>query len=195
MAAHERRFDPRKRALLLDPARWAKWDPPRLLAVLHLQPGETVVDLGCGPGFWTLPLAELVGPDGIVWALDASPEMLEALADRQPPPWVRLLRSELPRIELPDASVDAAWGAFIVHEVEPLDALMRELHRVLRPGGRVGLLDWRPDAAHEEGPPRDHRLPPEIVRQALEAAGFHILPTDWQHEDAYLIRALRPLQA
>ncbi|WP_322801577.1 class I SAM-dependent methyltransferase [Thermoflexus sp.] len=137
MTAHERRFDPHHRDRLLDPARWAKWDP-------------------------------------------------------QPPPWVRLLRSELPRIELPDASVDAAWGAFIVHEVEHLDALMRELHRVLRPGGRVGLLDWRPDAVSEEGPPRSHRVAPEIVRQALEAVGFHILPTRWQYEDAYLIRALRP---
>lgn len=192
MTAHERRFDPHHRELLLDPARWAKWDPPRLLATLDLHPGESVVDLGCGPGFWTFPLAEIVGPEGVVWALDVSPEMLEALAARHPPRQVRPLRSELPHIDLPDASVDAVWGAFVVHEVEPLDALMREIHRVLRPGGRVGLLDWRPDAVSEEGPPRSHRVAPEVVRQALEAAGFHILPTGWQHEDAYLIRALRP---
>ncbi len=192
MAAHERRFDPHHRELLLDPARWAKWDPPRLLATLDLHPGESVVDLGCGPGFWTFPLAEIVGPEGVVWALDVSPEMLEALAARHPPRQVRPLRSELPHIDLPDASVDAVWGAFVVHEVEPLDALMREIHRVLRPGGRVGLLDWRPDAVSEEGPPRSHRVAPEVVRQALEAAGFHILPTGWQHEDAYLIQALRP---
>jgi hypothetical protein len=66
VAAHERRFDPYKGALGLDPARWAKWDPPRLVVVLHPLLRETAEDLGCGPEFWNFPLTESVGPDGIV---------------------------------------------------------------------------------------------------------------------------------
>jgi ubiquinone/menaquinone biosynthesis C-methylase UbiE len=102
---------------------------------------------------------------------------------------VRLLRSELPHIDLPDASVDWIWGAFVVHEVEPLAGLMHEMRRVLRTGGQVALLDWSPDAASSDGPPSHHRLSPATVTAALQAAGFEVLPERWRHEDGYLIEA------
>jgi ubiquinone/menaquinone biosynthesis C-methylase UbiE len=102
---------------------------------------QSVLDLGSGPGFWPLPLAEIVGPTGVLWALDVSQALLDALAACQRPVQVRLLRSELQAIDLPDASVEWVWDAFVVHEVEPLADLMREIRRVLRPGGRVALLD------------------------------------------------------
>jgi ubiquinone/menaquinone biosynthesis C-methylase UbiE len=189
MSHLERRFNPQQRQALRNAEREAKWQPRNLLQRLGIQPGQSVLDLGCGPGFWTLPLAEIVGASGIVWALDVSQEMLDALREQRPPATVRLLRSELPRIDLPDASVDWIWGAFVFHEVEPLGGLISEIQRVLRPGGRLAILDWRPDAAHKDGPPRQHRLSPETIKQNLTAAGFEILPQDWQHKDAYLIEA------
>lgn len=106
MSSTERRFDPKNRAGLDNAEREARWQPLRLLKSLGLQPTEAVLDLGCGTGFWTLPLAEIVGSSGVVWALDVSQEMLDALGERNPPAQVRLLRSELPQIDLPNASVD-----------------------------------------------------------------------------------------
>jgi Methyltransferase domain len=99
MSHDERRFDPRHGHRLMSPERQAHWDPPRFLARLGLQPGQTVLDLDCGPGFWTLPLAESVGETGQVWAMDGSQELLDALAARNPPPQVRLQRTELPTID------------------------------------------------------------------------------------------------
>ena len=189
MSHYERRFDPQKRHGLHSAEREAKWQPRTLLGSLGIQPGHTVLDLGCGSGFWTLPLADLAGPPGAVWALDVSQEMLDALAERQPPETVRLLRSELPQIDLSAASVDWIWGAFVVHEVEPLADLMAEMRRVLRLGGQVAILDWRPDAASHDGPPSHHRLSPATVTEHLQAAGFEVLPQNWQHEDGYLIEA------
>jgi len=189
MSRHDRRFDPNHHAALNSAERAARWQPMRLLQRLDIRPGQTVLELGCGPGFWTFPLADIVGPHGVVWALDVSREMLDALAQRHPPGQVRPLRSELPRIDLPDSSVDWIWGAFIIHEVEPLAGLIGEMRRVLRPGGRISLLDWRPDAVHDDGPPRRHRLDPENVRRALREGGLQLLPVTWEHEDAYLMRA------
>lgn len=191
MSNHDRRFDPKNHAVLSNAEREARWLPVRLLGSLGIQPSQTALDLGCGPGFWTLPLAEIVGAQGIVWALDVSQEMLDALAQRHPPAQVRPLLSELPQINLPASSVDWIWGAFVVHEVEPLAGLMNEMRRVLRPGGRIGVLDWRPDAVHDDGPPRHHRLDAEMVRRALRENGFQLLPVAWEHEDAYLILAAR----
>ncbi len=187
MPHDEKRFDPHRHQVLTSAERWAQWDPPRFLARLGVKAGQSVLDLGSGPGFWTLPLAELVGPTGHVWALDVSQEMLDALASRNPPPQVHPLRTELPRIVLPDHSVDVAWTAFVFHEEGPLEELARELRRVLKTTGRVVVLDWRPDAESEQGPPRAHRLTPEQVMTRLRAAGFtHVVET-WHDADHYLI--------
>lgn len=187
MAMTERRFNPQHRQSLLHKERQARWNPPQFLGRLGLRPGQTVLDLGCGPGFWTLPLADLVGPEGTVWALDASQEMLDALVERRPPPNVRLLRAELPTIDLPDASVDLIWAAFIVHEVDSPQRLATEMRRVTHVGGRVAVLEWKPDASNGSGPPRSHRLRPEHVMDYLRAAGFQPVAQTWQDENAYLI--------
>jgi ubiquinone/menaquinone biosynthesis C-methylase UbiE len=189
MSHDERRFDPQHRQRLLDPERQAHWDPLRFLARFGLRPGQTVLDVGCGPGFWTLPLAEWVGETGQVWAVDASQEMLDTLAARNPPPQVRLQRAELPTMNLPDASVDWAWVAFVFHEVEPPERLASELRRVLRPGARTAVLDWRPDAESDQGPPRAHRLTPEQVMASLRAAGMVNARKTWQDADTFLVEA------
>ncbi len=187
MVHDNKRFDAHRHQILTSPERWAQWDPPQFLARLGLQKGQSVLDLGSGPGFWTLPLAELVGSEGNVWALDASQEMLDTLASRNPPVQVHLLRTELPKIALPDHSTDLAWTAFVFHEVEPPEELAHELYRVLKPAGRVFVLDWRPDAVREKGPPREHRLTPEQVMAWLRGAGFTRVEQIWQDADDYLI--------
>jgi ubiquinone/menaquinone biosynthesis C-methylase UbiE len=186
-----RRFDVQKKGMLLEEQRRARWDPPHFLAPLGLKPGLVVLDLGCGPGFWTMPLAEAVGSSGTVWALDVSREMLDTLARRNPPGQVRLVQSELPDIVLPDESIDFIWASFIFHEVTQPGELAMAMHRILKPGGALALLDWRPDAAGSSGPPRDQRLTTEQVGSHLESAGFITVAKTWQDDDNYLIVASR----
>jgi ubiquinone/menaquinone biosynthesis C-methylase UbiE len=148
-----------------------------------------VLDLGSGPGFWTIPIAHIVGLDGRVIALDVSRELLNALSARNPPSHVETLEAELPLINLREASVDVIWAAFIFHEVQPPADLASEMRRVLRPGGRLDVLDWHPEASSNGGPPRQHRFLPEQVSEYLRAAGFHDIQEIWQNEDAYLLAA------
>ena len=189
MADHERRFDPSRYHVLVDPQRQARWDPPRFLRDLGVKAGQVVLDLGCGPGFWTLPLAELVGSTGEVWALDVSPEMLAVLQAHCPPAHVRAVQAELPDVPLADARMDLVWVAFVFHEVEPPRRLAEELRRVTRPGGRVLVLDWRPDGKSSGGPPRSHRLWPDQVVGWLREAGFAQAEPIREYADDYLILA------
>ena len=186
MNSEAHRFDPVHLDRLLSPQRQARWAPQDFLKRFEIGAGQRVADLGCGPGFWTLPLAEKVGAAGTVFALDVSQDMLNALASRQPPPAVQLLRSELPAINLPDNSADWLWAAFVLHEVAPLDVQVREMRRV---GKRALILDWRPDAQGEAGPPRSHRLWPHEILDVLRANGFDQARQTWQDDDNYLIEA------
>jgi ubiquinone/menaquinone biosynthesis C-methylase UbiE len=189
MTNHERRFDPKKKDMLVGSKRWNRWNPPRLLALAGVKPGATVVDLGCGPGFWTIPIAEIVGPTGQVIALDVSSDLLAELGKHHPPPQVRLVLGELPTIDLPDKSVDLVWAAFVFHEVEPPSTFAAEMRRVLRPGGTIIILDWRPDAKSVDGPPTKQRFSTEQVSHYLRSAGFELIEIAWQDDDAYLIKA------
>jgi ubiquinone/menaquinone biosynthesis C-methylase UbiE len=72
MSHDDKRFDPQRQHRLLSAERHTYWNPPQFLSRFDLHPGQTVLDLGAGPGFWTLPLAEMVGATGQVWAVDVS---------------------------------------------------------------------------------------------------------------------------
>jgi LmbE family N-acetylglucosaminyl deacetylase len=115
-------------------------------------------------------------------------ELLDALAQRDPPSQVQLIRNELPTIDLPDSSVDLSWAAFVYHEMKS-DGLAAELRRVVRPNGQVAILDWRPDGKTDSEPPAEHGVWPEQVRQALYQAGFAQVSETWRDSEAYLIEA------
>ncbi len=191
MTLDDRRFDHHKMNALTTSEREARWDPPRFLSRFAIRPGESVLELGSGPGFWTFPLAGLVGDKGVVWAVDVSQEMLDAIAKRNPPGQVRLLQAELPVIDLPDSSIDLIWAAFVFHEVTPPEKMAAEMFRLLKDQGAVAVLDWRPDKASEGGPPPHHRLSVAQITQCLSNAGFGSVEQTWQDEDAYLIQAKR----
>ena len=187
MSNHDKRFDPQKRHGLLSEERQARWNPPQFLQQFALRPGQAALDLGCGPGFWTLPLAEIVGPTGKVWALDVSQEMLDTLVEQQPPAHVIPILGELPQIGLETAVADFIWTAFVYHEVD--GDLAAEMLRVSRPGGQVAILEWRPDAADQSGPPGDHRVWSDEVKQALTQVGFTEAVEAWRDANAYVITA------
>jgi len=189
MSQEDRRFDHNKMHTLISPEREARWNPSRFLTRLAIQPGQSVLDLGSGPGFWSLPLAEIVGTNGTVWALDVSKEILDLLAQRNPPAQVHPLLAELPQVDLPESSLDWVWAAFVFHEVTPPEKLASEMHRLLKVNGSVAVLDWRPDAVTDAGPPRHHRLSVEQVTKYLQDAGFKSITQTWQDDDTYLLEA------
>jgi len=151
-------------------------------AVFDLLRGtETVLDLGCGSGFLTLPVAERL-PRGRVVAVDVSREMLERLTEEAAARGllerVLPLRAAAHRTGLAETTVHVAVSSHLLHELEDPEAVFREVHRVLVPGGwgvfadfRHGLLLGRiirmRHSAEAHGPYR-----PGTLAEALTAAGF-----------------------
>lgn len=169
------RFDPAKADHLLDPARREWYDPDRVLAHLGLVRGQVVADVGCGPGWFTLPVAERVGPEGRVYAIDIEAAMLERLRqrarERSLDNIVPVLAEEEDEFPVPSSSCDAALVASVYHEVDPTSGFANEVRRVLRPGGLCLLIEWRPEPT-PVGPPPHERLAPDDVIREWTAAGF-----------------------
>jgi arsenite methyltransferase len=154
------------------------------LAALDLEPGERVLDIGCGPGYLVEEMAERVGPEGSVHGLDPSPSML-AIARRRAGA-AELSEGDALALPVPDASFDAAVSTQVYEYVADMPAALAEVRRVLRPGGRLLVLDtdwdsivWRSSddarmvrvlAAWEE-----HLVHPRLPRalpELLGGAGF-----------------------
>jgi ubiquinone/menaquinone biosynthesis C-methylase UbiE len=124
--------------------------------VAKLRPGEIVLDLGCGGGIDTLLAARAVAPGGRAIGLDMLAEMLEvaarhaAEADLTNVEW---RRGDLEDIPLPDGSVDVALSNGVVNLSPRKSRVFAEVHRVLRPGGRLVAADLVVD----------DDLPPEVI--------------------------------
>ena len=114
----------------------------RTLEALALSPGESALDVGCGPGYLTVEMARAVGERGHVHGIDVSEPMLGFARRRCAPfPWITLQSGDAHRIPLADASVDATASVQVYLFSNNLDRALAELYRVLRAGGRAIVVD------------------------------------------------------
>ena len=117
---------------------------PRKILGQYVREGQTVADLGCGPGYFTLPMAEMVGGSGRVIAVDLQPEMLEMLGKRARAAGlkseIQLHQCGADAIGLKE-QVDFALAFYMVHELPDAAAFFREVRGLLKPGGRLLVVE------------------------------------------------------
>ena len=173
MRRHGHKFDPADRAHLDGEERRSYLDPDAILGAFGVGPGYIFADVGAGTGFFAIAAAKRVGSTGRVYALDLEPTMLEDLRVKAAAAGVgniKILRSEEDRVPLPQASVDIAFLACVLHELDGPGTL-RECARILKPTGRLGVVDWK-KIDQDIGPPLRHRMDEGEARTLLVRNGF-----------------------
>jgi len=117
-------------------------NPYKLLNAAGLKPGQKVLEVGCGPGFFTIPAAKIVGDKGKVYALDVNPVAVETVRRKimeNNLKNVKIMLADASETGLPDESIDVAFLFGVIHALKDVDAVMREMHRILKVKGILSV--------------------------------------------------------
>lgn len=173
---------------------------------LEIRPGMTVCDLGCGNGFWTLPLARAVGEEGRVLAVDIQREMLQKLRRRSAKAKLENIEPVLGKVDdpnLPEEEVDLVLLVDVYHEFSHPESMLRGIRRSLREEGVVALLEYR--AEDDTVPIKPlHKMSKVQIMKEYGRNGFKLVREynrlPWQHlmffaRDDSPLEAITPLPA
>jgi predicted methyltransferase len=172
---HARLFPAQDLGLLESPDRDAWQKPEQIMDALAIADGAVVADIGAGAGWFTIRLARRVGPNGTVYAQDVQRLMLEAIRRRVAREGLQNVQTRLGKgstPNLPTRSLDAVLVVDVYPEVDDRIALLRNLAVALKPGGRVGIVNYKPG---QGGPGPDIRIDSAAVEADARAAGLRVI--------------------
>ncbi len=158
-----------------------------LLANLGLKRGMTVCDMGCGNGYYTLKLAQMVGPEGRVLAVDIQPQMLEMLKERAERAGLENIEPILGEVhdpKLPAGEVDLVLMVDVYHEFSHPEHMLAAIRESLAPGGVVVLTEYRAEDPNVPIHPL-HKMSKRQIMKEFTPNGFRLVREfdrlPWQH--------------
>ena len=167
-------FDPEERHKLDSPERRAEMPPEETLVKAGIKPGDIFLDIGCGTGYFSLPAARMIGPKGVVYALDVSGVMLAELRSKVASQGIfnlQTLQTARGKLALPEAGVTLALISDVLHEVDDRRTFFAAVGAALKPGARLAVIEWEKKET-PKGPPLKDRLAEDERRALLKKAGF-----------------------
>ncbi len=160
------------------PERVAEEMPDAMVAMMGLEDGDVVADIGAGSGFFTRRIARLVAPRGTVYAVDIQPEMLEILqgyVEEEGVTGVVPVLSEFDDPKLPEGEIDWILLVDVYHEFGNHEAMLAKMRQALKPDGRVALLEYRVEDGTGDHIRGDHRMSVRQVLSEWGPAGFDLV--------------------
>jgi len=158
-----------------------------MLSNSKIKPGMTVCDIGCGNGFYTFRLAEMVGPKGRVYAVDIQPEMLTMLRDEMEKRGVENIIPVLGSVHnprLPVGQLDAMLLADVYHEFSHPEQMLKSIRESLKPTGMAILLEFRSEDLEVPIKPL-HKMSKKQIMKEWPSNGFKLVDQfdrlSWQH--------------
>ena len=167
------KFDPNDNDILVSRERRQLIDPSRLISLLPIMSHHWVADIGCGPGYFSIPFAKYLF-DGKLFALDVQKEMLDATQKALKA--ARLTNTELilskeTKIPIEDEVLDGAITSFVLQEASRPSVQLKEAKRCLKKSGWLIILEWH-KREMDEGPPLSQRISEDELRKMTDKLGF-----------------------
>lgn len=166
-----------------DPWEWPNRDnwqrPEQVMDELGLKPGSWVADVGCGSGYFTYHFADRVTPQGRVYAVDIQEKLINQINHQALSKWLIQIKPVVgaannPR--LPRGRFDAILLVHSYHEMRDHDAMTEAFFRALRPGGRLGIIEFTaPDSQPREQSYARHKIQASVVKEEILRHGFEFV--------------------
>ena len=172
---------------LENPVRVAELNPSGTLRRIGLKPGGCFLDVGAGTGLFAFEAARQAA--GAVYAVEISLEMLRLLEERKAAGDFENVRVVDGVGQVPDGAGDLALLCTVLHELEQPEEVLRHIRRVLKPGGKLAVIEFhgRPTPM---GPPAPFRLAEDAAARMLTGAGFQLEEAFPLGENLYCLTAL-----
>jgi len=173
---------------LVRPERQAEENVEKAIQHLELKEGLSVCDLGCGNGYWTLPLAQAVGKNGKIYAVDIQPEMLRQLRTRAGKAMLRNVVPVLGAVDDPklpaDVKLDMLLMVDVYHEFSHPESMLWSIRNSLAPEGVIALLEYREEDPNVPIKPL-HKMSKRQILREYNANGLKLVRENndlpWQH--------------
>ncbi|HPQ47651.1 MAG TPA: class I SAM-dependent methyltransferase [Clostridia bacterium] len=170
-------FEPERKFVLESKWRQKMLPPYEVLKKLGIKSTDTVADIGCGIGYFSIPASEYT--DGnVVYALDLQDEMLEEIKRRIGSKNIIVVKNEPYDLRLSDESVDFAIMVTVIHEIDDKQRFLREVRRILKQDGRLAVVDWQKTDLNI-GPPVSHKFSPEDLVAIFNDTFIHSKTIDF----------------
>lgn len=169
---HEKKFDPKKLKKLNNPERLQDIPPDYIWEKLHIEEPGVFVDLGAGTGFFSVAFLEK-SKSSTIYACDTSEVMIRWINENISPEYPNIIpvKTEELSVPLEDGIADLVFMINLHHELDNPALTVAESYRLLKPGGKIFVADWKQEDM-PEGPPAKIRFLPEQVKDHLTGAGF-----------------------
>ncbi len=161
--------------------------PAQMREQLHIKPGMTVCDMGCGNGYHTLPLAQLVGENGKVYAVDVQPQMIEMLKQNIASKGLKNIvpiNSSYHDPKLPPDTCDMILLVDVYHEFSHPVQMLAGMRAALKPDGQLVLVEFRAEDKTVPIKP-EHKMSKAQINKEMTANGFKLVREydglPWQH--------------
>lgn len=173
---HQHSFgDAEKWAHVFDDPKRDEWQKPhQVIQALGLKADAVIADIGAGTGYFAARLANML-PRATVYAVDVEPDMVKYLGERAKRERLSNLKpiAATPGDAKLPAKADLVLLVDVYHHIEDRERYFGKLAASLKPGGRLAVIDFKPDAP--EGPPKAARIAPEQVKAELAKAGYALV--------------------
>jgi len=187
------KFDVNNRSKLESEERKRLLAPYETLKNLGYQKGDTITDIGCGIGLFTITAAETGGDDAKIYAVDVSDEMLAEVKKRAEAAGfnnITTVKSDEYDFKLIDGAVDFVLICAVLHEIDDKKRFLQESSRICRKGGKIAIIDFN-ETQTIYGPPLSHRITREQVLELITDAGFFNASDMDISEAFYAVTALK----